>query len=136
MIGNIFEIYNNFLKTIDGFIENKTVDDEDFIPSSVSNKNWFLEFENKESEYLSGHSENATVKFTIKILFRIKRKYTRAINQKNIWNSIGSFERQLITFADTRDEYCMVADMPLEDFDTEHKLCIISGELTYLRSLV
>lgn len=135
MIGDVFTIYNNFLKTIDGFTENKTIDDENFVPSSIANKNWFLEFENKESIYLSGHKENASVKFTIKILFKVKRSLTRAANQKSIWNDIGSFERQLIIFADTRGEYCRVGSIPLEVIDSNWKLCTIAGELTYLRSL-
>lgn len=136
MIGDVFEIYNNFLITIDGFTENKIVDEADFVPSSISDKNWFLEFDDKNPEaYLSGNMENAKIPFTIKILFRVKRKYTRAENQKSIWNNVGFFERKLITFADTRGEYCRVEEMPLEDFDTDHKLCTIKGTLIYLRSL-
>jgi hypothetical protein len=136
MIGTVHETYNAWLVAQDGYTENKTIDDEKFVPTSKADKNFILWFDRKTREGQSGNTEMATVFFTLKVIYDFPTKNTLAANQKAAWNNMGSLERGFINFAVSDGKTMFMDSVGLVRIpDQDFYLATFEGRLIYQRSI-
>jgi hypothetical protein len=134
MIGTVFSTYNDYLKTVSEYAENEVLNSEKYQPSSVADKNFFLLFEEKTYKPSSGNTEEATVKFTLKVIYKFPSKNSLSVNQTNTWNSMGELERGLMDFADSEGDVICFDSIGLSKLTPDFWLATFAGRLIYLRS--
>jgi len=134
-IGDVFEIYNDYLKTLDGYKENKQIADENYAPTATAHKNFFMQFKRKTAATYSNNSEGIAIEFELKIIFQFPRKNDYAENEHDMWNAIDDLERGLLYKSDSESQYMFFDEINTENITEDYKLATFVGRLEYTRSL-
>lgn len=134
-MGDVFSLFNNYISELEGYRENKQINDEDYAPTSTANKNYFLEFVKKTAETYSNNTEGASIYLNLKVVYQFPRKNDYATNAHDMWNDIDELERALLDYSNDTDYYLFIEGVEIETLTEDYRLATFAGRIDYTRDL-
>lgn len=134
-IGDVFKLFNDYISTLEGYKENKQINDENYAPTANADKNYFLEFVKKTSLTYSNNAEGLSMEFNLKVIYQFPRKNDYATNEHDMWNAIDELERGLLDFSNDTDYYTFVDETNIENITEDYRLATLVGRIDYTRDL-
>jgi hypothetical protein len=134
-IGDVFLLYNTFVSGLEGYTENKQLNDEKYVPGANADKNYFLEFKKKTSQTYSNNAEGLSMEFELKVIYQFPRKNDYAINEHDMWNAVDELERGLLDYSNTIDQFAFIDEINIENITEDYRLATLVGRIDYTRDL-
>lgn len=134
-IGDVFKLYNDFISTLEGYKQNKQINDEKYAPTSTADRNYFLEIKKKTASTYSNTSEGASLEFHLKVIYQFPRKNDYDVNEHDMLNAIDELERAILDYSNDTDYYAFIDEINIENLTEDFRLATFVGRIDYTRDL-